>query len=251
MTNHEASHLASGSSRATQLNPNGPSRVSSALPAELPHVAQPGEDSRSPKDAEQNELNAGDNAASRNTAARLSKFPPATRELLRAGSRYNIELVSMPLRAGGVAQREVIRHPGSVLILPLLEKAGRELEIVMIRNWRVSLEAWLLELPAGTMHAEEDPAACAARELQEETGFRAGKLTFVRSFLVAPGLADERMHLFIASDLSPVTSEMDEDERIVVEPLAQSEVMRMLHAGEIDDAKTMLALWLWKAPAVL
>jgi ADP-ribose pyrophosphatase len=176
--------------------------------------------------------------------ATLASFPPAQRQLLRRGSRFDIELVSMPLRHGGHVEREVIRHPGSVLILPLLEEAGKDPQIVFIRNWRISLEAWLLELPAGTMHAGEDPKECAARELEEETGYRANELAFVRSFLVAPGLADERMHFFVARGLSPTHAEMDEDERIVVCPMGVREVMQMLERGEIDDAKTMLGMGL-------
>jgi len=151
----------------------------------------------------------------------------------------------MELRGGGTTQREVIRHPGSVLVLPVLEQAGQERKIVMIWNWRISLEAWLLELPAGTMHAGEDPRVCAARELEEETGYTATKLEFVRSFLVAPGLADERMHLFVASGLTPCSRAMDADERIVVAPMSVDEVLGRVRSGAVEDAKTMLALRLW------
>jgi ADP-ribose pyrophosphatase len=175
----------------------------------------------------------------------LAQFAPAKRELLRRGSRYDIELVTMELRGGGTTQREVIRHPGSVLVLPVLEQAGQERKIVMIWNWRISLEAWLLELPAGTMHAGEDPLVCAARELEEETGYTATKLDFVRSFFVAPGLADERMHLFVARGLTPCSREMDADERIVVAPMSVDEVLGRVRNGAIEDAKTMLALRLW------
>jgi ADP-ribose pyrophosphatase len=182
----------------------------------------------------------------------LATFPPAKRQLLRQGSRFAIELVSMSLRGGsGVAEREVIRHAGSVLVLPVLEEAGSEPKVVLIWNWRISVEAWVLELPAGTMKAGEDPAVCAARELAEETGYQATRLEALRSFLVAPGLADERMHLFVAHGLLPCKAEMDADERIVVVPTPVSEVLSLLNTGAIDDAKTMLALELGLRAGVL
>ncbi|HLP84272.1 MAG TPA: NUDIX hydrolase [Phycisphaerales bacterium] len=172
------------------------------------------------------------------------------RTLLRQGVKFDIELVERSGRDGTPLTREVIRHPGSVIILPLLATPSG-LQVVLIENFRLSTESTLLELPAGTRTRGEDPAVCAARELIEETGYRASTLTHVTTFLTAPGLTDEAMAFFIAQDLSQVGQDLENDEEIAVRLVSPSDALSMIAKGEIRDAKTMLALLLAKDRGIL
>jgi ADP-ribose pyrophosphatase len=137
-----------------------------------------------------------------------------------------------------VEAREVIVHPGSVVILPLLDD-GR---IVMIQNTRFTVERTLWELPAGTRDPNEPVRDCAARELEEETGYRAAELAPLLEFYPAPGVSNERMHAFVATGLTPSQQALDATEQIEVFPLTREEVMRMMRAGEIEDAKSLAVL---------
>jgi ADP-ribose pyrophosphatase len=167
------------------------------------------------------------------------------RTVLRTGAKFDIELVETQGRDGSMLTREVIRHPGSVIVLPLLTAADGP-RVVLIENFRLSTESVLLELPAGTRTPGEDPAVCAARELTEETGYVAGNLRHVTTFLTAPGLTDEAMAFFVATDLTHSRQHLENDEDIAVRPVGLREAFAMLAKGEIRDAKTMLALLLAK-----
>ena len=160
------------------------------------------------------------------------------REVVLVGKRFNIERRWLPRRGGGTEARELVVHPGSVIILPLLAD-GR---IVLIRNQRFSVERTLWELPAGTRDPNEPVEVCAARELEEETGYRAASLTPLLDFYPAPGVSNERMHAFVATGLTPSSQRLDATEQIDVAPLALPEVLRMLKAREIEDAKTIAVL---------
>jgi ADP-ribose pyrophosphatase len=105
----------------------------------------------------------------------------------------------------------------------------------------------LLELPAGTLDGDEDPAVCAAREIREETGMAAGTLTKVGDFYLAPGYSTEFMHVFLATDLSFDPLEADADEFLSVEHIPVAEAIRMAERGEMPDAKSLAALLLAKS----
>lgn len=167
--------------------------------------------------------------------------PPVRRELLHRGIKFDFERLTFQGRSGAAISRECIRHPGSVIVAPLLG-SGPGVELVMIRCWRLATERWMLELPAGTMVRGEDPAACASRELEEETGHVAGRLAPLCAFHTAPGLTDEYMHAFVASELSPRRQRLEEDERIEVVPTPLSSIPDLLDSGRVTDAKTLLVL---------
>jgi ADP-ribose pyrophosphatase len=160
------------------------------------------------------------------------------REVVLVGTRFNVERRWLSRRDGGREAREVIVHPGSVVILPLLDD-GR---IVMIRNTRFSIERTLWELPAGTRDPNEPVLGCAARELEEETGYRAASLVPLLEFYPAPGVSNERMHAFVATGLTLAAQQLDATEQIEVFPLAREEVLRMVRSGEIEDAKSIAVL---------
>jgi ADP-ribose pyrophosphatase len=133
---------------------------------------------------------------------------------------------------------ELVDHPGAVVIVPIDPK-GR---LLLIRQWRRAVEEIILELPAGKLEPEEDPLFCAQRELQEEVGYKAGRLTKLSSFYSAPGFCNERLHLFVAQDLLPSTLAADDDEGIDVVPTYLPEAIQMIEDGTLADAKSIAGI---------
>jgi len=134
--------------------------------------------------------------------------------------------------------RDVVVHPGAVVILPILD----EKRIVMIRNFRYTVEQELWELPAGTIERNEDPFETAKRELEEETGYHAGKMRSLMSFYTSPGVMTERMYAYVATDLTPVGQRLQGGERIIAEAVDIGEVKDRLLKGEFVDGKTIAVL---------
>ncbi len=132
-------------------------------------------------------------------------------------------------------------HPGAAVILPLLEPDA----ICLIRNYRVAVDEELIELPAGTIAPPEDPLETARRELAEETGYTAGSLEKLHEFWVSPGILNERMHFYVARDLTagPAMPEQGEQIRNLIVPWA--EALAMIDRGLIRDAKTIVGLLLY------
>lgn len=158
-------------------------------------------------------------------------------ELLLEGSRFRVVRIVQPTRRGP-RPREVVRHPGAVTILPLLDD-GR---VCLIRNFRPAVDRSLIELPAGTLEPNEPPQQTARRELVEETGFRAETLTPLGEFFLSPGILDERMHVFVATGLTAGEAEREPGEIIENLVVPWSEAMQLVERGEIEDAKTLVAL---------
>jgi ADP-ribose pyrophosphatase len=140
--------------------------------------------------------------------------------------------------AGGVSRREVIEHPGAVAVVAV--QPGPQ--VLLLRQWRYCAGAWLFEIPAGTLEAGEEPAACARRELIEETGYAAARLEPLVAFYSTPGFTTEFMHVFLATDLHPAQADQDEDELIEVAPVAWDEAVAMCLDGRIKDAKTIAGI---------
>ena len=166
---------------------------------------------------------------------------PIETQIAHRGKLFSVEVLSWQDAEGRSLQREVVRHPGAVLIVPALS----ERELVLVRNVRVAVGARLWELPAGTLEAGEAPAAAAARELTEETGYRAARIDPVGEFYTSPGFCDELMHVFAASDLEHVGQDLDEGEDIEVDIVTVDETMAMIDDGRIRDGKTIASLAMW------
>lgn len=142
-------------------------------------------------------------------------------------------------RAGGPdVVRDVVVHPGAVVILPVLDD-GR---IVLIRNYRYTVERELLELPAGTCEADESPIETARRELIEETGYRATHLAPLMTFLTSPGILTETMHAFMATGLEHVGQNLEDGEQISVEVMAEQDLRQMIRECRFGDGKTIAVL---------
>lgn len=164
--------------------------------------------------------------------------PPVAPTTLLQTSRFTVVEVSRIARDGSLRQRAVVRHPGAVTILPLLD----DQRVCLIRNYRVSVNQTLIELPAGTLDPEEDPAEAAQRELLEETGYRAASWRHLHSFFLSPGILDERMHLYLATDLTPGPTALELGEEIETLLTPWDEAIRWIYEGQIQDAKTIAAL---------
>ncbi len=163
-------------------------------------------------------------------------------ELLRT-RRFRVVRHVETSRDGRTITKETVQHPGAVAILPLLND-GR---VCLIRNYRVAVGRTLIELPAGTLEPNEDPSATAARELTEETGYRAGSVEKLREFTMSPGILNERMYLFVARDLTPGPTALEAGEEIEKLEVTWDECRRMIFDGTIEDAKTLVGLMYYDA----
>jgi len=162
---------------------------------------------------------------------------------------YTGRLFSVAIRrgvdeTGRAYEKEIVRHPGAVLIVPRLDDE----RVVMIRNHREAVDENLWELPAGKLEPGEPPIEAAGRELIEETGYRAGRLEKLTEFYTSPGFADELMHVYVATDLVPDEQRLEPGERITVEIVAVADALNMIRDGEIRDGKTIVGLLLGAAP---
>src|SRR6266513_193170 len=136
--------------------------------------------------------------------------------------------------------REVVHHRGSAVILPAFDDGT----IALVRQYRHPTVKYMLELPAGTLNDKERPEEGAARELEEELGLVAGKLEKLCEFFVSPGFCEEKMWLYLATDLTETTQRLDEDEMIEVVRLPIERALQMITDGEIEDAKSIIGLML-------
>lgn len=141
--------------------------------------------------------------------------------------------------------REVVHHPGSAVILPAFDDGT----IALVRQYRHPAVRYLLELPAGTLNDRERPEEGAARELEEELGLVAGRMEKLAEFFVSPGFCEEKMWLYLATDLKETAQRLEDDELLEVVRLPIDRALQMITDGEIEDAKTIIGLML-AAPRV-
>jgi len=140
-------------------------------------------------------------------------------------------------------KRSVVRHAGSAVMMAVDDKK----RILLVRQYRLPADSYMWELPAGRLDAGEKPLQAAKRELAEETGYQAKTWTKLVSFYASPGYVQERMTIFLATDLKAGEATPMDDERIEAKWFKAKEVRQMIDDGEIEDAKTMLGYYRWKA----
>ncbi len=150
---------------------------------------------------------------------------------------FRVERVEVCDRDGATRLRDVVRHPGAVTVIPVLDDGS----IVLIRNHRFSLRRWIVEFCAGKLEAGEDPRAAAFRELEEETGYRAANLVALGTFYTSPGFCDERMRVFVATDLTLVPARPEIGEEIEVFNATRAQIRAMIVDGTLEDGKSIAA----------
>ncbi len=170
-------------------------------------------------------------------------FDLVSSEDIYRGRAFNVRRDQVRLPDGRLYHLDIIDHRPAVTMLPVDEQG----QIWFIRQYRHAAGKTLLELPAGVMEAEESPEASAQREIREEIGMSAGKLRRIGGFFLAPGYSTEYMHVFLASDLHASPLKQDEDEFLSVEKVSANQVKALIEGGVIQDAKSLLALFLARA----
>jgi ADP-ribose pyrophosphatase len=154
------------------------------------------------------------------------------------GKIVSVRVDRVVLPDGHEASREVVEHNQAVAIVPVADD-GR---VLFVRQYRLPAGRVMLEVPAGSLDGDEAPEAAAQRELQEETGVRAGRMERIGGFWVAPGYCTEYIHVYLARDLTEDRLDGDEDERIEVESLTLDDALARIDRGDIDDAKSICGL---------
>jgi ADP-ribose pyrophosphatase len=148
----------------------------------------------------------------------------------------NIDTVTLP--NGVTIDLEMVRHPGAAAVVPLKENGT----VVLIKQFRHAAGGFIYEIPAGKLHPGEDPRDCAARELEEEIGYQAGKLELLSSIFTAPGFTDEVIHIYKATGMTKGRQQLDRDEVLEVVEVSLGGAIEMIRAGTIRDAKTIVGL---------
>jgi len=180
----------------------------------------------------------------------MSKAPVDATQAGKAATRrvytgrvINLDIDTVRFPDGSLGELEMIRHPGASAIVPILgEPNAPDPQLVLIRQYRYAAGGYLYEIPAGRLDAGESPANCAARELTEETGYRAARIEHLYTMFTTPGFTDECIHVFRATELREGPSAREPDEFMSIEPVPLSRAMQLIRTGEISDAKTALAI---------
>jgi ADP-ribose pyrophosphatase len=156
------------------------------------------------------------------------------------GKIFDVALEKVTLPNGVVKNREVVRHPGAAAMVPVLDDGN----ILLIKQYRHAVGQFVWEIPAGTLEPEEDPLACASRELVEETGYDAATFDKLTGIWPAPGYTDEHIHIFLASGLTKAEQNLEDDEVLEIQPTPLEKCLEMIMTGEIQDGKTIIGLLL-------
>lgn len=164
-------------------------------------------------------------------------------ERLYTGRIVNLDLDTVRFPDGSTGKLEMLRHPGASAVVPFLDDPHvADPRVLLIRQFRHAADRFIWEVPAGRLDPGESPKHCAERELEEEAGMRAGRLERLTTILTTPGFTDERIHLFAAHELTEGRTHREADEFMELHTKRWSEVMESIRVGEIDDAKTLVAL---------
>lgn len=159
------------------------------------------------------------------------------------GRVLNLDIDTVRFPDGSTGELEMIRHSGASAVLPFIsDPLGPDPQILLIRQFRYAANGYVYEVPAGRLDPEEEPIACAHRELREETGCSAARMERLFTMYTTPGFTDERIHVFMATGLSQGATEHDRDEFLEVETMPLSKALSMVESGLIQDGKSALAL---------
>lgn len=157
------------------------------------------------------------------------------------GKIISLHVDEVRLPNGGTASREIVKHPGAVAVLAIVDD-----RMIVVEQYRKPLERSLVEIPAGKLDPGEDPLDAALRELKEETGYTCSNIRSIHSFSTSPGFADEIIHLYAAENLVPGESSPDEDEFLNCEAITFEQAWQYVQEHRIADAKTIMAVYAWR-----
>lgn len=171
------------------------------------------------------------------------RFAVQSRTTLYDG-RFQVVRRRVVCSDGTTVDRDAVVHPGAVAIVAVDDRD----RFVLVRQYRAAVDRTVLEVPAGTLEHGEDPAACAERELWEETGLIARRIEPLAHFVIAPGWCDEIVHCFVATDLQQGERrpQSPEEQSMTIEAVPRSAALQMIDAGELDDAKSLLGILLYE-----
>jgi ADP-ribose pyrophosphatase len=162
------------------------------------------------------------------------------REYVHRGRILDLSLSRFMSETKGEVEIEIVHHNGGAGTLPLFDDGT----VALVRQWRYPLARYSLEIAAGRIEPGHTPEETAARELEEELGYRAGELRKVGEFFVAPGYCEEKIFVYLARKLEPSEQNLDDDEEIEVARMPFTEALARVHSGEIDDAKSIITILL-------
>jgi ADP-ribose pyrophosphatase len=168
----------------------------------------------------------------------MSQEPTIHSERIYSGKLIDIRVDAVELPSGRQTRREIVEHGACTTIVAL----DSDNNVLLVRQYRKPVEEMLLETPAGNVEAGENPLECARRELQEETGYSAGKWEKLGRFYTSPGFCTEDMHVYLATELKPVKSNADYDENIELVRTPLDKIPEIIESGEIQDAKSIAGL---------
>jgi ADP-ribose pyrophosphatase len=160
-----------------------------------------------------------------------------------SGRVINLDVDVVEFPNGTTGELELFRHPGASAVVPFLtDPQGEDPQILLIRQYRYAADGYLYEIPAGRLDPGEDPEECARRELREETGCTAGTMRHLYTMYTTPGFTDEKIHIFLATDLQQGEAAREADEFLTVEPVLLSRALEMVKSGELKDGKTAVGI---------
>ena len=160
-----------------------------------------------------------------------------TRRIFK-GRVVTLDIDTVTLPNGATIELEMIHHPGAAAVVPMKEDGT----VILIRQYRHAAGGYIYEIPAGKLHPGEDPKLCAARELQEEIGYRADSLELLTSVLTTPGFTDEVIHIYKGTGLTKGKQDLDHDEVIEIVELPLEKALAQIFDGTIRDGKTIVGL---------
>ena len=159
-------------------------------------------------------------------------------ELVYRGKAVSLKKEEVLLPSGKKIYREIVIHRGASAIIPVMDNG----DIIFVRQYRHPIGEYILEIPAGTLKEGEDPEACARRELEEETGYRAGELIHLLTIYPSPGYSSERLHLYLARKLEKGNQNLEADEDISITFLSLEDALEAIRRRRIRDAKTIVGI---------
>jgi len=167
-------------------------------------------------------------------------FKVLDHKVIHRGKVFNTIVDEIEYDSGNKSSRQIAEHPGGAVVLPLLDD-GR---IIFVHQYRYPLKEYLYELPAGKLEPNESPEVCAKRELEEETGYEAGRLEKLIAIFTSPGFSDEKLHIYLARNLRAGKQKLEEGELgLTLKYIPVKEAFHMVKTNEIVDAKSIVGLF--------